>query len=459
MRGGKLVFDVGWVGSVESSSSVDDGKWHAIAVSYDAKSGSTTLYVDGRKEGASKLLSQDDDDHVFRLGYTATNFAAPLKGSIDDIRFFQRKLSDEEVALLAGGVQITPQLSGIAISGSTKENVLIENGKVRLKIPAKSKAVKVAFFSGNETAKVDFEKQFSENKAIESLKKFTTGGPTNYPQTIVTVGKKAPDDSAYVTDDLTLPHDNPWNSWMRIGGFDFYSDPTKAALCTWSGDVWTVSGIDGNFEKLIWRRIATGMFQPLGLKIINDEIFVGCRDQITKLVDLNGDGETDFYQTFNNDHQVTEHFHEFAMDLQTDPAGNFYYAKSARHALDSVCPTSRHPNSSFKRWLKIRNRLQWFFVLQMVSDLGQMVKWRPAIKRGTGRRQTELTWSQKTASTATCIRITAVKNQPVTIHRLFGFRKMLIARRRHNCGAPVKNGDRFTERSSALLMEPANYGM
>jgi hypothetical protein len=338
VRGGKLVFDVGWVGSVESSSSVADGKWHAIAVSYDAKSGSTTLYVDGRKEGASKLLSQDDDDHVFRLGYTATNFAAPLKGSIDDIRFFQRKLSDEEVALLAGGVQITPKLSGIAISGSTKENVLIENGKVRLKIPAKSKAVKVAFFSGNETAKVDFEKQFSENKAIESLKKFTTGGPTNYPQTIVTVGKKAPDDSAYVTDDLTLPHDNPWNSWMRIGGFDFYSDPTKAALCTWSGDVWTVSGIDGNFEKLIWRRIATGMFQPLGLKIINDEIFVGCRDQITKLVDLNGDGETDFYQTFNNDHQVTEHFHEFAMDLQTDPAGNFYYAKSARHALDSVVP-------------------------------------------------------------------------------------------------------------------------
>jgi hypothetical protein len=35
---------------------------------------------------------------------------------------------------------------------------------------------------------------------------------------------------------------------------------------------------------------------------------------------------------------VTEHFHEFAMDLQTDEQGNFYYAKSARHALDSVVP-------------------------------------------------------------------------------------------------------------------------
>ncbi len=56
------------------------------------------------------------------------------------------------------------------------------------------------------------------------------------------------------------------------------------------------------------------------------------------LHDLNGDGETDFYECFNNDHQVTEHFHEFAMGLQTDAEGNFYYAKAARHALKAVVP-------------------------------------------------------------------------------------------------------------------------
>ena len=35
---------------------------------------------------------------------------------------------------------------------------------------------------------------------------------------------------------------------------------------------------------------------------------------------------------------MTEHFHEFAMGLQADSAGNFYYAKSARHALPAVVP-------------------------------------------------------------------------------------------------------------------------
>jgi hypothetical protein len=104
-----------------------------------------------------------------------------------------------------------------------------------------------------------------------------------------------------------------------------------------------VEGVDGSLEKLTWQRIATGLFQPLGLKIVADPagrewIYVCCRDQIARLHDLNGDGEIDFVECFNGDHQVTEHFHEFAMDLQTDREGNFYYAKSARHALDCVVP-------------------------------------------------------------------------------------------------------------------------
>jgi hypothetical protein len=89
---------------------------------------------------------------------------------------------------------------------------------------------------------------------------------------------------------------------------------------------------------LRWRRIASGLFQPLGVKFRGDELFVTCRDQLVRLRDLNGDGEADFIENFNNDHQVTEHFHEFAMGLQVDGAGNFYYAKSGRHALDSVVP-------------------------------------------------------------------------------------------------------------------------
>jgi len=76
------------------------------------------------------------------------------------------------------------------------------------------------------------------------------------------------------------------------------------------------------------------MFRHLNCAVIH----VSCRDRIVRLVDLNGDGLTDRYDTFNDDHQVTEHFHEFAMGLETDTDGNLFYAKSARHALPAVVP-------------------------------------------------------------------------------------------------------------------------
>ena len=107
---------------------------------------------------------------------------------------------------------------------------------------------------------------------------------------------------------------------MRLTGFDFFAGGKEAAVCSWDGDVWRVSGIDKPEDGLQWKRIASGMFQPLGVKIVDGDIFVSCRDQITILRDLNDDGETDFYENFNNDHQVTEHFHEFAMGLQRDDA-------------------------------------------------------------------------------------------------------------------------------------------
>jgi glucose/arabinose dehydrogenase len=167
----------------------------------------------------------------------------------------------------------------------------------------------------------------------------TKGGPAKWTQTVTTTSVAGDESGAFITDDFTLPLDNPWQSWLRPGGFDFTPDGKAAIVAMWNGDVWRVDGVmDKAPAKLTWRRIASGLFQPLGVKFRGDELFITCRDQIARLKDLNGDGEIDFIECFNDDAEVTEHFHEFAMGLQTDDAGNFYYAKSGRHALDSVVP-------------------------------------------------------------------------------------------------------------------------
>ena len=214
------------------------------------------------------------------------------------------------------------------IIGGPKGTELVPGVGITAKIPASAGPVQlcVAVWGG---PKADWE---AGAKALDQLAKpfdlapFIKGGKARFTETVTTKGKRGDDNTAYAVDSITPPLKNPYKSWMRFGGFDFFSDG-RAAVCTWSGDVWIVSGIDDKLEKLTWKRFATGLFQALGLKIVDDKIYVLGRDQITRLHDLNGDGEADFYECFNNDALITTNFHEFAFDLQTDPEGNFYFIK------------------------------------------------------------------------------------------------------------------------------------
>ncbi len=185
---------------------------------------------------------------------------------------------------------------------------------------------------------------------IADLKSFTTGGPARYPQPVETKGELGLNTRAYTVDTLTVPYENPWSAEMFLAGVDFFSDGKRAAVCTFHGDVWVVSGIDGSLAKLSWRRYASGLYHALGLKIVKDQIYVLGRDQITRLHDLNGDGEADFYENFNNDCFITTNFHEFAFDLHTDEHGNFYFTKAGpvRNGGRGFAEIADHHGAMFK---------------------------------------------------------------------------------------------------------------
>ena len=203
--------------------------------------------------------------------------------------------------------------------------------------PDKSLTVEKEMLPGGVTSTIDATHQiYTEERLRKDLTETTKISPTP----VTTQIQPGTEIGPFAIDILTVPDAdlNPHQSWMRTSGFDFYPDGKRAAVCTWMGDVWIVEGIDQAEGELTWKRICSGLFQPLGLKIVDGFIYVTCRDQLAKLHDKNGDETIDFIECLNNDHQVTEHFHEFAMGLQTDAAGNFYYAKSARHAKDSLVP-------------------------------------------------------------------------------------------------------------------------
>jgi len=168
------------------------------------------------------------------------------------------------------------------------------------------------------------------------LRSKTKGSESQWPQAIETTGFTGLEQKGYAVDTLTIPDANPWNSWLRTSALDFFSDG-RMAVSTYGGDVWIVSGIDSSLRNLKWKRFAAGLYEPFGLRVVNDLIYVTCKDRLVRLHDLNQDSEADFYESFSAEPDVSVNFHAFSFDLQTDSEGNFYYAKSG-HGSDSTLP-------------------------------------------------------------------------------------------------------------------------
>jgi azurin len=163
------------------------------------------------------------------------------------------------------------------------------------------------------------------------LAHLTRGGPPQWPQDFHTpgiLGQGGP----YVVDTIPPPFDNPYKALLFFGGHDFLADGT-AFLCTIQGDVWRVTGLDATLQNVRWRRIASGLHQPLGLVVANGEVFVLGRDQITRLHDCNGDGEADFYECFSHAYTTSAAGHDFICGLERDAQGRFYTASGPQGVL------------------------------------------------------------------------------------------------------------------------------
>lgn len=161
------------------------------------------------------------------------------------------------------------------------------------------------------------------------------GGPARWLETVATGVDMGGDDSAYVVDRIEVPFENPWGAWMRPSGFDFFADGRKAAVSTWNGDVWIVDGLgEEDLSEVRWRRFASGLYFPMGLAIVEDSVCVTERSQLTRLHDLNDDGEADFFENINNDGPLHPMAH--ALGLEVDSRGNFYFFKNGNRTPGTI---------------------------------------------------------------------------------------------------------------------------
>jgi hypothetical protein len=256
------------------------------------------------------------------LEFGPSRQALTLKLANGDGRDFTLKTVDGvNVASLADG----DEAFMLASTGDMGADLRWAEGALQLQVPSSASARVVKIFLASAPLKdaprlSALVKQFA---APEDLATLSDPGPSRW-HPLTTSGQIGIGIEAYVIDTLTIPYDNPWKALFFTSGVDFLPNG-NAAVCTIHGDVWLVSGIDDKLDKLTWRRFATGLHQPLGLRVRGSRIYVLGRDQITRLQDANGDGEADFYENFFNGIRTSTGGHDYVTSLEEDSSGNFYY--------------------------------------------------------------------------------------------------------------------------------------
>lgn len=144
-------------------------------------------------------------------------------------------------------------------------------------------------------------------------------------KTVMTTGHLGTNEHAFAIDTITVPfaQQNPFGTPMRLCGIGSFSDG-RLVVSTLLGDIWVIDGVDSDLSELTWQRMAAGFYQPLGLLVQDDHVIVLGRDQVTRLHDLNADGEADFYECVTNNYP-TSGGHDFCTSLQQDAAGRLYW--------------------------------------------------------------------------------------------------------------------------------------
>lgn len=198
------------------------------------------------------------------------------------------------------------------------------------------------------------------NFGISIGKHFADGEPASqphlgeknsrWPQTLITQTTLSQKTDAYVIDNIPLPLDNPWRRNVRLANISFLNDQGDAAAVTFDGDVWLISGLKGDLEKVTWKRFASGLHEPMSIVVRNaelgmrnaesktgsalrsphSEILVFDRNGIWKLVDTNGDQECDRYEMFCNLFAQTAETREFPNSMKLGPDGSLYISKGGQ---------------------------------------------------------------------------------------------------------------------------------
>jgi glucose/arabinose dehydrogenase len=179
----------------------------------------------------------------------------------------------------------------------------------------------------------------SEWNAAESasVRSFQSGTPASR----ATIGKHSRQMSPRVLRPELPPMDHPLRGGTGSYGIENFPIPKELgllvtgmdwvsardlAICTWPGEIWILENATGAPMEVRYRRFAKGLGEAFGLKVIDGEIYVVQKMELTRVLDTDADGVSDRFECVQDGWGFSGNYHAFAFGPAADAVGNLYVA-------------------------------------------------------------------------------------------------------------------------------------
>lgn len=124
-------------------------------------------------------------------------------------------------------------------------------------------------------------------------------------------------DEFYRIEHLPVPKD------LMVTGMDWLPNG-DLVVCTWPGDLYVVENVYGASGSIRYRKFASGLNEPLGVKVMGDAIFMVQKSELTRVRDTDQDGQADLFESICNDWGYSGNYHAFAFGPVIDRQGRMF---------------------------------------------------------------------------------------------------------------------------------------
>ncbi len=166
---------------------------------------------------------------------------------------------------------------------------------------------------------------------------------------------------------ITLP--TPEGMLLEVGGVATLPDG-RIALCTRRGDVWIVENPNmENGSSPEFTLFASGLHEALGLAYHDGSLYVAQRGELTKLIDNDGNGKADVYETVYA-WPLSGHYHEYSYGPKVAPDGSFFVTGNVAFGNEE--------------WWRGESRVPWRGWTMKIHPDGTMEPWATGMRSPCG---------------------------------------------------------------------------